>query len=1018
MKKIDSIFRKCCMMLFAALFLSSNLLAQDLTDGLLLHYTFDGDAGTTVTDVSARGNNGTIYGNGYISDNGKEGKALHLPTTGMSGADVDYVHITNGITTNLTSYTIATWVNIETISTWARIFDFGDSQADNMFLTASQGSYCRFAIKAENGSEQMINGSALWTNDWIHLAVTYDFLTSTGRLYVNGFEVGSNSEMTITPSNMAGSTQNFIGRAQYPDPGFVGYIDDFRIYEKTLSHSDILALAGVSMDVFNAFSDFEDNSILNGNISLREIDGDLDLPTSTFGDVTMTWESSNTDVITTDGKVTMQESPVTVTLTVTFSKEGSNPLKKEITVIVIAAEPLQTLIAKWQFTSGNIKFENNEIVVRSDDDPYIDQDTYFTGTLKNNAQIRVIGGGDNMFNVLDLGGSSGYMDMGEEIGKYFYKLTDYTVGGYFFVPEDAPNYADNGNFICTFSNTADGATDQTGYMFIRPYAVAHSISQVHWSAAKGVGLSHSYYAENSITYLGTWHHVLYTQQGTTGSIYIDGQLAKSDEVTLLPIDIKREGREGTIYNWLGRACFASDSYMKKALLYDFRLYSVGFSEDDISGVLDIVPTISALNAAYATNPNVTDETLQNAMNALAFNDMTDITGNITLPTSIDGFSDVTVLWSSHDEGVISSTGEFTAPLYDATIKLTATLVRNGKTLTKDFNISVKAATANPFTNDLVVHFDFSQVDGTIITDKAEQQLKGTLMNEAAINTLQTDEGNINVLNLGNGTGYLDMGARTGQILYNIEDYTFSAYFNIDEEYGELNNAGNFLWVFSNSENQASSASPYIIAILKDMRFEFRAKNEEGNYKNESRTAYESGNQNAEKGTWKHVAFTQSGTTGTIYVDGVQTNQVVMPYIPSVDLSMEGRSGTFYNWLGRPCYGADKYLRQTLVSDFRMYKRALSPAEFESALNVTHTLELLNNSKNITGIDDVKNQEDPYNVYFVNGQLVIEGLQGNEAVSLYDIMGRRYAIDGKTPVQINSGIYIVKINNFTKKVFVK
>ena len=46
----------------------------------------------------------------------------------------------------------------------------------------------------------------------------------------------------------------------------------------------------------------------------------------------------------------------------------------------------------------------------------------------------------------------------------------------------------------------------------------------------------------------------------------------------------------------------------------------------------------------------------------------------------------------------------------------------------------------------------------------------------------------------------------------------------------------------------------------------------------------------------------------------------------------------YNWIGRPPFYGDSYLKQTLVSDFRLYDAALSDAEVASLAAVTEQLE--------------------------------------------------------------------------------
>jgi hypothetical protein len=64
---------------------------------------------------------------------------------------------------------------------------------------------------------------------------------------VDGVQVGQNTAMTIKPSDMGATTQNWIGRSQYSsDPYLNGYVDDFRIYTRALTASEIAALAALS----------------------------------------------------------------------------------------------------------------------------------------------------------------------------------------------------------------------------------------------------------------------------------------------------------------------------------------------------------------------------------------------------------------------------------------------------------------------------------------------------------------------------------------------------------------------------------------------------------------------------------------------------------------------------------------------------------------------------------------------------------------------------------------------------
>ena len=80
------------------------------------------------------------------------------------------------------------------------------------------------------------------TGAWHHFAVTLS--GGVGILYVDGLEVGRNSDMTLRPSDLGITSQNWVGRSQYSsDPYLNGRVDDFRIYNYSLSPSDVAALA-------------------------------------------------------------------------------------------------------------------------------------------------------------------------------------------------------------------------------------------------------------------------------------------------------------------------------------------------------------------------------------------------------------------------------------------------------------------------------------------------------------------------------------------------------------------------------------------------------------------------------------------------------------------------------------------------------------------------------------------------------------------------------------------------------
>jgi alpha-L-arabinofuranosidase len=172
---------------------------------------------------------------------GKFGSALQL----NGGSPAQYVTVPQGTVTGLTDFTIAAWVNPAAVPNWARLFDIGTGETVNMFLTVSAGGQNtpRFAITVSgNGNEQRLNApSPLPLNQWTHLAVTLS--GTTGTLYVNGAAVATNPSMTLNPSSLGTTTQNYIGKSQYPaDPYLDGIVDEFQIYSRALSAAEVQSL--------------------------------------------------------------------------------------------------------------------------------------------------------------------------------------------------------------------------------------------------------------------------------------------------------------------------------------------------------------------------------------------------------------------------------------------------------------------------------------------------------------------------------------------------------------------------------------------------------------------------------------------------------------------------------------------------------------------------------------------------------------------------------------------------------
>ncbi len=152
-----------------------------------------------------------------------------------------YVDLPDGIANGLTDFTIGAWVNWNGNQDWSRIFDFGNNTGLFMFLTPNAGGApgARFAITTGSGEQQITAADPLPTG-WHHVAVTLS--GTTGTLWVDGQSVATNPNMTLNPSSLGNTTNNWIGRSQFADPFFNGVVDDFNILDRALSQADIQSL--------------------------------------------------------------------------------------------------------------------------------------------------------------------------------------------------------------------------------------------------------------------------------------------------------------------------------------------------------------------------------------------------------------------------------------------------------------------------------------------------------------------------------------------------------------------------------------------------------------------------------------------------------------------------------------------------------------------------------------------------------------------------------------------------------
>lgn len=204
-----------------------NQFASPAYPDLAHRYSFNEASGTTAAD-SVGGANGTIN-NGALTGTG---------SLALNGTNTFVALPINGTISSLASITVEGWANWSGAgSGWQRLFDFGNNTTSYMFLSPNGP---RFAITTgSGGGEQTVNFSPFPTGP-VHFAVTLDDASDTARVYLNGRLMATNTGVTLRPSDLGATVNNWLGRSQYgADPYFGGSMDEFRIYGRALTAFEV-----------------------------------------------------------------------------------------------------------------------------------------------------------------------------------------------------------------------------------------------------------------------------------------------------------------------------------------------------------------------------------------------------------------------------------------------------------------------------------------------------------------------------------------------------------------------------------------------------------------------------------------------------------------------------------------------------------------------------------------------------------------------------------------------------------
>ena len=151
----------------------------------------------------------------------------------------DYISLPYHVA-DMKAMTFSAWVKISSTTAWQRIFDFGRSQKDYLFLTNSNGSRLRFEI-CKDGVKQGLNATKDLSADiWTHVVVTIG--DSGTKIYLDGKLNASTTDITFRPSDIAPNVC-YLGRSFFDqDPLFAGVLGDVCLYNYDLKEEDVQKL--------------------------------------------------------------------------------------------------------------------------------------------------------------------------------------------------------------------------------------------------------------------------------------------------------------------------------------------------------------------------------------------------------------------------------------------------------------------------------------------------------------------------------------------------------------------------------------------------------------------------------------------------------------------------------------------------------------------------------------------------------------------------------------------------------
>jgi type 1 glutamine amidotransferase len=529
----------------------------------------------------------TLTGTTGWSPDGINGGAVDLP----GGTNANAVDLPDNLLQGEADFTTSFWVRPDAKANWIGLFHIGDGLGDDgsffqiQMQTQASGNTGLAATFKKKGSTLQERVYATPTRDvvadeWNHVAFTRT--GATGTLYLNGEQVASRDDLTITMADIGPTSNNWLGRNGYPDPSYDGLMDDVRIYASSLTAADVAAMHA-------------DGTALDTTV-----------------DIAVTPESPSAF-----------EEPITVSATVADSA-GADPEGVAELWIDGAREGGQV-----EVVGGEVTFEPVTLLPREHDlevrfladEGWRDS----VASVKHTVSRPPVGDGIPVHYTFDEGAGTTAANSGTDpaIGDATF------VGNAGWVPSAkfgaGLNLPGAGHVQLPNDITAGMETEFTVSTWIRPTNLPNWTTHVQIGkntteflllqseTENGTrGFAATLRKDNGEQYriqlpgttdlpLNQWTHVVVTLgpsptgTGTTGKVYFDGQLMTGGTRDNIPVSIGDIGDGGTTANFIGNTSWPDPRPTEQ--VDDFRIYGYELSAEDVVALFNGTTNVAPVGVA-------------------------------------------------------------------------------------------------------------------------------------------------------------------------------------------------------------------------------------------------------------------------------------------------------------------------------------------------------------------------------------------------------------------------------------